>query len=332
MRASTLSIVLTAALLTLLGAAPAAAQAGSGWIGISYTTPPAGDWSRVTVRQVLAGSPAESAGISAGDVIVRVNDRIPREPSALRAAAPGDTVRFRIERAGREREIAVVAGRRPAAATLPAPVRQGADTTVVFDRERFLSAVRTSLDSARVHLDSLQLPTFRFERGDSAVVIIQPDGERREIDLRPMRVDSSQIRALRTRMTEMREVSERVRETSERMREGAVRLREGQAAVTRLTLDAGRRSVAGAELAEINPGLATYFDASEGLVVLDVAPDTPAARADLRAGDVIVRAGGSSVRTVRDLRNAVTRAEERRLRLDIVREKRPASLTLRWEE
>ncbi len=331
MRVKIPSIVLTA-LLILLGAAPAVAQGESGWIGIAYSPAEDGDWSRVTVRQVMAGSPAERTGIREGDVIVRVNDQVPRSPTTFRAGAPGDTLRFRIERAGVEREIAVVAGQRPAAATLPVSVRQGADTTVVFDRERFLSAVRTSLDSARVHLDSLHLPAFRFERGDSAVVIIQPDGERREIDLRPLRVESAQIRNLRARMTEMREVSERVRETSERMREGAVRLREGQAAVTRLTLDAGRRSVAGAELAEINPGLATYFDAREGLVVLDVAPDTPAARAGLRAGDVIVRANGSGVSTVRDLRSAVSRAEEPRLRLDIVREKRPASLTLRWEE
>lgn len=321
MRAYMPVLILTAALLALLDPGPASAQTGTGWIGIAYSTSEDGDWSRVTVRQVMPESPAAAAGVRAGDVIVRVNGRVPRSAESFRASAPGDTLRFRVEREGRARDVTLVAARRPAA-----------DTTAVFDRERLLSAVRTSLDSVRVHLDSLELPAFRFERADSAVVIIEPDGRRREVDLRPLRVDSAQLRDFRARVRELRDGSERMQEATARMREGAVRLREGQAAVTRLAMDAGRRSVAGAELAEINPGLATYFDASEGLVVLDVAPDTPAARAGLRAGDVIVRADGTGVSTVRDLRRAVSGAEERHLPLDIVREKRPASLTLSWEE
>ncbi|MQA91078.1 MAG: PDZ domain-containing protein [Gemmatimonas sp.] len=65
-----------------------------------------------------------------------------------------------------------------------------------------------------------------------------------------------------------------------------------------------RSGIAGAELTEISPGLASYFEVSEGILVLRVAPDTPAARAGLEEGDVIVSAGGEAVNGIEDVRRA----------------------------
>ena len=71
-------------------------------------------------------------------------------------------------------------------------------------------------------------------------------------------------------------------------------------------MELGRRSAAGAELAEMNEGLRRYFDNVQGgALVIDVSPNTPAARAGLEAGDVIVRAGGREVNGPEDVRRAL---------------------------
>lgn len=103
-----------------------------------------------------------------------------------------------------------------------------------------------------------------------------------------------------------------------------------------LLLDFARRGVAGAEFAELNEGLASYFGTDRGALVLRVAPGTPAERAGLRAGDVIVEANDQPVRTVADLRTAFVRWREREretraVELEVVRKGKRRELELRWE-
>lgn len=96
--------------------------------------------------------------------------------------------------------------------------------------------------------------------------------------------------------------------------------------------DVGRRAVAGAEFSELNPGLARYFDVDEGLLVLRVAPGTPAALAGLEAGDVVVAAAGERVRSVTAFRWAVARADlPGPLELEVVREGELQRLQLQRE-
>ena len=64
----------------------------------------------------------------------------------------------------------------------------------------------------------------------------------------------------------------------------------------------GQNRAAGAEVVELNPALATYFQVERGVLVVDVPDGTPAHVAGLRPGDVITRAGSREVRTVEDLR------------------------------
>jgi hypothetical protein len=97
-------------------------------------------------------------------------------------------------------------------------------------------------------------------------------------------------------------------------------------------MEMGRRSVAGAELAEMNAGLAKYFRTDRGLLVVQVSESTPMARAGVEAGDVILRAGGARMEGVADLRRAFGAASaEGRLRLEVIREGRARTLDMQWE-
>ncbi len=86
----------------------------------------------------------------------------------------------------------------------------------------------------------------------------------------------------------------------------------------------GQNAILGAELQPLNPDLAPYFSVQggvpvhEGVVVLQVVDDTPAADAGLLGGDVIVRVGDDSIASIGDLRLAlsVTRGP---IRIHVVR-------------
>jgi membrane-associated protease RseP (regulator of RpoE activity) len=70
----------------------------------------------------------------------------------------------------------------------------------------------------------------------------------------------------------------------------------------------GERFVAGAELTNLNPQLAEYFPVSEGVLVTEVVPGSPAYEAGLKGGDVIIRVGDTEVDSVNALRQALSRA------------------------
>jgi len=60
---------------------------------------------------------------------------------------------------------------------------------------------------------------------------------------------------------------------------------------------------------------------SEGLIAVDrVVPDSPAAKADVKRGDVIRKFGGKEIRTLPDLVEAVSKAKEAATELEVFRE------------
>ncbi len=68
-----------------------------------------------------------------------------------------------------------------------------------------------------------------------------------------------------------------------------------------------RRGYLGIQLQDLNAELAEAFDISrrQGAVIVHVVPDTPAQKAGLQAGDVVVSVNGQPVRDASALRNAV---------------------------
>ncbi len=63
--------------------------------------------------------------------------------------------------------------------------------------------------------------------------------------------------------------------------------------------------IAGARLADLSPELGAYFGVERGVLVVEVAPETPAADARLKGGDVIVQIGEQPVANVEELRLAL---------------------------
>jgi hypothetical protein len=64
----------------------------------------------------------------------------------------------------------------------------------------------------------------------------------------------------------------------------------------------GQNLAAGAEVVDLKPELADYFQVGGGVLVVDVLPRTPAALAGIRPGDVITRVGDVNIRSLPELR------------------------------
>jgi serine protease Do len=86
-----------------------------GWLGVSVDDRDDG----VLIAGISRDGPAAKSGIRPGDVVVAINgDRIETSRGLIRAVAavtPGNSIRVTVRRQGREMEIPVSVGRRPAA-------------------------------------------------------------------------------------------------------------------------------------------------------------------------------------------------------------------------
>ncbi|MCC7052367.1 MAG: PDZ domain-containing protein [Gemmatimonadaceae bacterium] len=92
-------------------------------------------------------------------------------------------------------------------------------------------------------------------------------------------------------------------------------------------------SIAGAVMTSITDELEELTGVDEGILVLRVAPGTPAATSGLRGGDVILRVNDEDCEGVRDLQIAVQRASSRggrTVQLAVSRQHRERAITLRW--
>ncbi len=67
----------------------------------------------------------------------------------------------------------------------------------------------------------------------------------------------------------------------------------------------------------------------EGLLVERVTTGTPAARAGLQAGDVVIAADGRPVGDIADLRRAL-RGREGTVKLDLVRKGKKETASIKW--
>lgn len=100
-----------------------------------------------------------------------------------------------------------------------------------------------------------------------------------------------------------------------------------------MTIVFNPNGVAGAELSPVTEAWARVLGVKQGVVVTRAPASSLAALSGVQDGDVIVRVSGQPVMTVgqvRDLVEAASDAGTRSVDLDVVREKRPIRLALRW--
>jgi S1-C subfamily serine protease len=83
----------------------------------------------------------------------------------------------------------------------------------------------------------------------------------------------------------------------------------------------------GVSVGELSPQLASYFGVKSGLLVESVVEDSPAARAGLRAGDVITTVAGTEIRSRPDLSRAL-RGRSGDVTVGIVRDRKESSVTI----
>ncbi|MBL8961516.1 MAG: PDZ domain-containing protein [Gemmatimonadetes bacterium] len=90
------------------------------------------------------------------------------------------------------------------------------------------------------------------------------------------------------------------------------------------------RLLAGTQLVPVNEGIATLTGVERGVFVAEVARRSLGAQAGLVAGDVIVSVDGRPIASPVTLVQLMERSAARELKLQVVRQKRSETLTLKW--
>lgn len=361
--------------LVLLAVTPVAAQqtvhvrqAAPGWLGISYDV----QWvqegaacsPQVVVESVVHGSPAERAGLRAGDAILTL-DGEPVPGGRLQVLAArlqhGDSIRLRVRRQGTDREIMAVADRKPDR-PVSIMVERGMRTSVVplveVDGDRLvarnldtgwstdrLRSYRLSREDGRTEYRSLtgwsttdldekvfRLLTCADSARSHGPVGVEPAPVRVNMQRLQERADS--LRVIITQRTLERQEDVKVLSGVPALPDDRTVMFVGPEGNFTFRVEdhvaLGLRGVAGAELTALDePELAEYFrNADRGLLVLRIAPDTPADRAGLVPGDVVIAADGRRVESVPELRQILTLPQAGGVELRVVRRGRTLALRL----
>ncbi len=339
------------------------------WLGISYDARwvlEGGSCSpQVVIENVVQGSPAERAGLRIGDAIIAVDDE-PVPPGRLQTLAarliPGDSVRLRFLRDGHTHDVTAVADRRPdrpLTVFVEAGGRVRSMGTPVIERagDAIIARNAAEWDPKRVRGFWVREPDGRTEyhvigRGSSPLdervaqllacadsARYQPQGDRTlRVAIQRVQERADSLRTLyNVRALERAEGVRLSRPDSAavylfRTDSGTVSPGASYAFAFENHVTLGLRGVAGAELTALEPELAEYFrNADQGLLVLRIAPGTPAHRAGLRPGDVVIAADGRRLESVAELRQIIALPTGDAIGLRIVRRGRVRDLELRRE-
>ncbi len=293
-----------------------------GWLGVEFNgamvqQTPAGpmlvSMNAPSIYSVTPGSPAQRAGLLPGDRIIAIaGTDVRRGPVALdEVLQPGRRVAFRIERDGRARDVRVQITEAP---------------------QRWI-ALRLSEDSALATALTAALPGWETPWSVRVDTIA---GAARTFTRTLGRTGFDTTASARTT----------VRGTGGQSVTFSQRASGGDTATSvRVTIVNPNRSISpspfvfsttdeiallGAAFRAMTRGMRAELNAREGgVLVVDVAPETPAGRAGLRPMDVLVRANGELVVDPSTLLHLV-RSADGELRVELVREAKPRQAVVRW--
>ena len=269
----------------------------AGWIGIRFDVgapgrlPNIGARFAILVTDVYLGGPADEGGLLPGDRLIAVNgtglETYDHWRRSLARVTPGESLHLRLVRNGSEQDVTIVAGRRPQSV------------------EPALSILFRSVGGT----DSV---TWRVTFGDS-VAIEWADASKRMLAFE--RLMRENARRSRQAMEQLRADEEEMRLLEETFVPPAAggggpdttRIDVADASQPQLLLTpyiVGSSVVLGGALVrDLNEELGRgYFGVGAGVWITDIVPESPAERAGLRPGDVIVSVNDTEVATVSQLR------------------------------
>jgi len=254
--------------------------------------------SGVVVDQVMDESAAQKAGVKAGDVVVQFDGENVRSAMQLtrlvRETAEGRAVKTALIRDGKRMDLDVT----PTAAT--------ADEVSVFVNED-----QTGSDVER------QMQQFHLQRRLPEPGQPMPPGSTFHWEQRtppPMPPGSTLQWRQGVPMPTPMPVP---------VPEGGAMQYFGDAAGNfAFTMGRGRLGVT---VQELTPELATYFGVKDGLLVSAVQADTPAAKAGIKAGDVIAAVNGKTVASSSELIKELA-DKDGEVTIGLTRDKKPLSL------
>jgi membrane-associated protease RseP (regulator of RpoE activity) len=325
--------------LAPLSATQQPAPEGRGWLGISVNQHYECLWETTEnwktcdlvmhIEGVQDGGPSALGGLQPGDRVIALDGRDVTFASwagLFGSVRPGRPVTIDVMRGGARHFAQVVPARRTAETESGTWTRRQVAREPSRPRGSFvvtLTEIEPSEGSGALAITIRDTEDARVAVEPAAIRVVEgqlrvtPLNEsvfvelpelRRELlgDLRGV-TDSSYERA-----TSALQVMERIRERipSEAFLEQLSRVAQVGLREVRLATRVGR-TFAGAEFEVANRTLATAMNASRaGLLVIEVAPRTPAARLGLRAGDLVFEADGRDLREVADLARVVEDARE----------------------
>jgi hypothetical protein len=306
--------VLTAALLAVAAVPALAAQ---GWLGVSTQQTDADlrrglDLTRdgLLVNRVFADSPAERAGIKKGDVILRFDGQSVTEPEelreAVREAGPGRSAKVEIWRLSASRTVDVKL------AEMPESEQDSYYEVPVPPTPRSAPAPPAPPAPDRSRAPELQ-------RNTPPTPPAAPDADTRVH--RKVYVNGRQFSE--------DEIDEKIKELRiEGM--GDWHMWSDERTPGSSMFYGGTRGRLGVRVEKLTPelGEALGVPTGKGVVVLEVIEDTPAQKAGVRAGDVIVEVAGHEVNDRDDLTKAL--ADETG-RVDIVLTRKGSRRTVQAE-
>jgi len=268
------------------------------------------------VKEVVADGPAAKAGLKKDDVITRFG-RTPVESAAqlrrlISETPPGRTVSLSIVRDRRSIEVSVTLGEPDFKIH-----RLGGPGRVYISGEpddpRLRVIIEKELEGSREELERAQ-EEMELSKEEMEKALKEADLSRKEIEIYLNDADEGLDRL--ERLPPPRPGDPMVWE-----------MKGGDDGNYRYQFHGMDKPRLGVGLQELTPQLAEYFGLKgrDGVLITSVNEGSPAAKAGLKAGDVILTVGGEVVEDAGDVREALSDVKEGPVDVKVLREKKEMS-------
>jgi len=200
------------------------------------------------------------------------------------------------------------------------------DCIVQFDGE----AVRSAQQFTRLVSET--------SPGKTVKVGVMRDGKRLDVEGTLSKAEAGALSSLTVRENALRDVEREIARVAPQVREFRLQRPPAMSGdnafrlnVEPLLMTLGSRGRLGVTLQELTPELATYFNVKDGVLVSAVRADSPAAKAGIKAGDVITGVNDKAIGSVDEL-TAQLRGKDGEVSLGVTRDKKAMTLKATLEK